>query len=382
MIKHLSNILLLLFVSLVFAVSYATASNEKDKAKTELSQLKTKISSLQKKLKSKRKQQSRAIKQLKRAEKQIATAAKILRTTRVQLNKKEKQLKKLNKQQKNLEKNKIAQKKSLAEQIRSAFVSGRQEYLKMLLNQEDPEALGRMLVYYDYVNKARTEKVERLQRTLRKLENIDEEIQKEIQKLKILKQSKLAETTRLTKLKTKRKRLVNKLALEIKSQASRLLELKNNAKELQQLIDSVREVINNIDFSQPLDGLKSRKGKMKWPARGKTVQKYGSRLAQGLKSNGVIIHSAEGKSVTAVHYGRVVYADWLRGFGLLVIIDHGKGYMSLYGYNQALYKQVGDWVESGESIATVGQSGGRRQPGLYFELRHKGKPFNPKRWFR
>ena len=374
----------ILVVSLLLtpASGWSESDDEAEKAKKELIELKKDIESLQKNLKSKRRLQSKAITRLKSAEKQIATAAKILRSTKRQLIKKESELKKLRRQQKNLEKNKTRQKKALAAQLKSVFVSGKQEYLKMLLNQEDPEALGRMLVYYDYMNKARTEKVAKLQETLSKLENIDKAIQDEIRELNILKKSKEEETARLEKLKAKRKKLVQNLSKEIQKKSEQLTELQINAKELQDLIDSVREALNKIDFSQPLEGLKPVKGKLRWPTKGKRIRGYGSQLAEGIRSKGVLIGAPEGDMVNAIHYGRVVYSDWLRGFGLLMIIDHGKGYMSLYGYNQALYKEVGDWVEAGEAIATVGQSGGQHQPGLYFELRHQGKPFNPRRWFK
>jgi septal ring factor EnvC (AmiA/AmiB activator) len=176
--------------------------------------------------------------------------------------------------------------------------------------------------------------------------------------------------------------IVEQLTKEINTDNKKLEDLEISQKELEQLIESVQETLANIDFSQPLEGIKHLKGKLKWPTKGKHIQKYGSRLTGGLRSNGVIIKADEGSAVKAIHYGRVVYADWLRGFGLMLIIDHGKGYMSLYGYNQALYKQVGDWVEVDETIAIVGQSGGRKESALYFELRSKGKPFNPKRWFR
>ncbi|TQV74563.1 peptidoglycan DD-metalloendopeptidase family protein [Aliikangiella marina] len=382
-LKVVFLVILSLLISLnVNALSEDQLDTEKEQAKQELRQLKKDIESLQKNLKSKQRQQSKAVTQLRNAEKQIATATKILRSTNRQLIKKEQELRKLRRQQKNLDENKAEQKKALAAQIKSAFVSGRQEYLKLLLNQEDPEALGRMLVYYDYMNKARTQKVAKLQQTLIDLENIDKAIQQEIIDLNILKKSKEEETNRLKRLKDKRKKLVDALAKEIKSKTAKLSELQVNAKELQELIDSVREALDKIDFTQPLNGLRSLRGKLRWPTSGKTTRRYGSELAEGLKSNGIVIGSSEGNAVNAVHHGRIVYADWLRGFGLLVIIDHGKGYMSLYGYNQALYKQVGEYVEAGEAIATVGQSGGQQSPGLYFELRHQGKPFNPRRWFR
>ncbi len=364
------------------STGWSEQPTDSKKAKQELEQLKQEITSLQKNLKTKRKQQSQAITELKNSEKKIATATKILRATNRQLTQKEDELRKLKNQQKDLNANKIKQKDALASQMKSAFINGRQEYLKMLLNQQEPDVLGRMLIYYDYMNKARSEKVAKLQQTLKDLENIDNAIQSEIRSLKILKKSKEDENARLEKLKNKRKELVAALTQEIKSKTAKLNEMQTNAEELQELVNSVQQAIDNIDFSQPLDGLKSLKGKLSWPTKGKTLRSYGSRLAEGLRSTGVLIGTAEGNPVSAVHYGRVVYADWLRGFGLLVIVDHGKGYMSLYGYNQALYKQVGDWVESGEAIATVGQSGGQPQSGLYFELRHQGKPFNPKKWFR
>ncbi|WP_196138909.1 murein hydrolase activator EnvC [Aliikangiella sp. G2MR2-5] len=378
---NLGKYLLLGLIATFSQNGYGTG-NDPEKAEQELVQLKKEIKSLQATLKSKQKQQSAALKRLQSSEKQIATTSKILRSTLRQLSQKERELKKLRRQQKNLESSKKEQKAALASQIRAAYISGSQEYLKMLLNQEDPEALGRMLVYYDYMNKARSQKVAKLQKTLLELENIDKTIQEEIRNLNLLKQSKEEESERLNKLKNKRKQIVDNLNKEIDAKNERLTELQINAKELQELIDSVREAIEKVDFSQPMEGLKKLKGKLNWPTAGKRIRSYGSRLAEGLRSNGVVIGASEGKPVNAIHYGRVVYADWLRGFGLLVILDHGEGYMSLYGYNQALYKQVGDWVEAGEAIATVGQSGGQHQPGLYFELRHQGKPFNPGRWFR
>jgi murein hydrolase activator len=363
-------------------VQAQTQVNDKAEVEQALGQLQQDIKKLQRSLKSKQKQQSEAITSLRTAEKQIATTTKILRSTQRQLSRKEGELKTSQKQQRNLESTKSQQKKALAQQIKSSFINGRQEYLKMLLNQEDPEALGRMLVYFEYMNKARSEKVAQLQKTLVDLDNIEQKIQQEINTLNILKKSKQEETIRLSKLKEQRKSLVANLGKEIANKNEQLTELQVNAAELQQLIDSVQETIDKIEFTQPLDGLKSKRGKMKWPTKGRRTKSFGSQLSGGMRSNGVLIQAQEGTSVNAIHYGRIVYADWLRGFGLLVIIDHGEGYMSLYGYNQALYKQVGDWVESGEPVATVGLSGGQQQAGLYFELRHQGKPFNPAKWLR
>ncbi|MBV1910362.1 MAG: peptidoglycan DD-metalloendopeptidase family protein [Kangiellaceae bacterium] len=377
-----------LLISCSSLIAYAQQSNlqpterqQKDQAQKELTQLQSNIKKLQTTLSSKRTQQSSALKKLRSSEKRIATASKILKSTTGQLKKKERELKLLRSKQKTLEVDKLKQKNALAEQLRSAYMNGQQEYLKLLLNQQNPDELGRTLVYYDYMNKARGKQVRALQETLAELKIIDLSIQSEIQKLNILKQAKQSETKQLTSLKNKRQKLVNQLSKEIASKSDELTELEINAQELQQLIDSVRETIEEMDFSQPLEGLKKIKGKLKWPTNGKRLRNYGS-VNNGQRSNGVLISGSEGKEISAVHHGRVVYADWLRGFGLLLIVDHGKGYMSLYGYNQALYKEVGDWVEAREAIATLGQSGGQNRPALYFELRHQGKPINPRRWFR
>jgi len=354
---------------------------EKEAAKIELEQLKGKIKLLQSNLASKQKQQSSVVKKLRSSEKKIATASKILRNTNSQLKRKEKQLNQLKRKQKGLQKNKNQQKKLLAEQLRSAYMNGKQEYLQLLLNQQDPEKLGRMLVYYDYLNKARSKQLNELQKILEDLKTVDLAIQKEIQDLEVLQKSKKEETKQLLSLKKKREKLVASLAKEINSASDQLTELEINAQQLQQLIDSVQETIEDMDFSQPLEGIKNLRGKLKWPARGKQLIKFAS-TNRGQRSTGVLIGGKEGSEIEAIHHGRVVYADWLRGFGLLLILDHGKGYMSLYGYNQALYKDVGDWVEAGESISTLGQSGGQKQPALYFELRHQGKAINPNKWLK
>jgi len=379
--KYLFFISLFVFSTFALAEVEQPPDQHQKKAEQELEHLRGEIKSLQSTLSKKRKQQSTVIKKLRSSEKKIATAAKILRSTVRQLKQKEKELKKLHRKQKNLEFDKTEQKKALADQLRSAYMNGKQEYLKLLLNQQNPEELGRMLVYYDYMNKARSKQVNKLQNTLNDLKDVDLAIQKEIQQLNILKKSKESETKQLKKLMDKRKKIVESLGKEIASKNDQLTELEISAQELQQLIDSVIETIDEIDFTQPLDGLKRLKGKLYWPTKGKQIKKYGA-LNQGQRSSGVLISGEEGKEINAIHHGRVVYSDWLRGFGLLLIVDHGKGYMSLYGYNQALYKDVGDWVEANEAIATLGQSGGQKQPGLYFELRHQGKPVNPKKWFR
>jgi septal ring factor EnvC (AmiA/AmiB activator) len=359
----------------------AQKAQQQEISAKELKLLQTEITNLQKNLKTKRKQQSKALKQLRISEKNIATVAKILKSTSRQIEKKNREVKKLDKQKGQFEKDRVVQKEALAKQLKSAYMNGQQEYLKLLLNQQDPDKLGRMLIYYDYMNKARSKQVKALQKTLKDLSQVNKTLKVEIEKLELLKESKLSEQKQLKKLKTRRQKIVNELKQEISLKSDELTELEINEQELQQLVNSVVETVEEIVFTKELDGLKNYKGKMNWPLKGKHIQKYGSRK-QGQRSSGVLIKSTEGAEVSAISHGRIVYSDWLRGFGLLLIVDHGDNYMSLYGYNQALYREVGDYIDAGDVIAISGQSGGQKQPALYFELRHKGKPINPKRWFR
>jgi len=365
-------------------LSAASSENnsQKETAEKELKALQSQIKKLQKKLQSTQRKKTQALAKLRQTEKQIATASKILRATERQLKQKNENLKKLKQKQASLSELRDKHRRTLAAQIRAAYINGDEEYLKLLLNQDDPEAFGRMMVYYEHLNQARLKQVKALQQTLAELQRTSRDIEAEIRSLEVLKQAKRDETNRLLALKKERKALVDRLASEVKTRQQKIAELEQNAKELQQLINEVNETIKRIAASQPLSGLSKLKGKLRWPLKGRIVRNYGERLAEGLRSNGVLIAAQEGSEVDAIHAGRVVYADWLRGFGLLVILDHGDGYMSLYGYNQALYKDVGDWVEAGEPIASVGSSGGQQRSGLYFELRRQGKPINPKRWMR
>ncbi|HYQ71941.1 MAG TPA: peptidoglycan DD-metalloendopeptidase family protein, partial [Gammaproteobacteria bacterium] len=170
----------------------------------------------------------------------------------------------------------------------------------------------------------------------------------------------------------------------LKDKSAELSGLEQDAKRLQKLVESLRLAISDIPAaSGTYKSLRELKGKLRWPVKGKIVRRFGSTQAAGkISSRGVQIASETGADVRAIARGRVVFADWLRGFGLLLIIDHGGGYMSLYGQSSSLYKEVGDAVEGNEVIAAVGNSGGFSVPGLYLELRRKGRPFDPGPWFK
>jgi septal ring factor EnvC (AmiA/AmiB activator) len=282
---------------------------------------------------------------------------------------------------------------SLAQQIRAAYTIGQQEYVKILLNQQDPAAVSRTLTYYDYFNRARLTRIKSIDTSLAELQKLEEKIQAKTAKLERNQQEQSSEKTQLENTRSQRANVLARLHQQILAKGERLSLMQEDERRLQRLLDSLATAPAD-DAQTPADSelategtehtpFRTLRGRLQWPSRGKLTTRYGSARKIGkLKWQGVTIRAPEGTEVRAISHGRVAFSDWLRGFGLLTIIDHGDGYMSLYGGNQSLFKEVGDWVEAGEVIAGVGNSGGRKNSALYFEIRHNGKPTNPLKWCR
>jgi septal ring factor EnvC (AmiA/AmiB activator) len=239
-----------------------------------------------------------------------------------------------------------------------------------------------MMVYYDYFNAARLERMELIRRNLNKLTRIEREISEEERRLQQLHAKVEQEKAQLEKAQVERQRIIAGLSRELQGKEQALKGLKADEKQLQSLLVKLQEVLADIPLDSTTDNpFKTRKGKLPWPSKGRVAASFGSaRVVGKLRWDGVLIAAPEGREVRAIHHGRVAFADWLRGFGLLLIIDHGEGYMSLYGHNQSLFKETGEWVEPGEVVAQVGNSGGRNEPGVYFGIRHNGEAEDPKRW--
>lgn len=277
-----------------------------------------------------------------------------------------------------------SQRRELASQVRAAYLMGRQEQLKLILNQEDPARLGRVLGYYGYFNRARLARIEAIEGALTRLRAVEAQVLAEQGRLAALHQRHLESAAALDAERRARGELLATLSGRIESQDRELARHQADEARLTKLLDSLREALEELPAVEvertPFAKLR---GGLAWPAPGGFSVNFGqSRGVGGVRWQGVVIAAAEGGDVHAVSHGRVAFADWLRGYGLLMILDHGDGYMSLYGYNQALNKEVGDWVEPGEVIASVGRSGGNAQAGLYFEIRHRGRPVDPTRWCR
>ncbi len=269
----------------------------------------------------------------------------------------------------------------LAMQVRSAYMAGRSNYLKLLLNQEDPAKVGRVLAYYDYYNRARIASIYEIKEKVDLINTLTAKIESETQGLEKLKAQQLAKNRELAAYRESRNMVLVQLETDIAQKDLELQKLLEQEQKLSALLNKLEQEETSADFFEDIPPFGTLKGQLDWPAKGKLLTRFGSeRRAGNLKWQGVKIGTDAGKDVRAIHSGRVLFADWFRNLGLLIILDHGEGYMSLYGYNQSLLKKPGDWVLAGETIAYAGNSGGQDIPGVYFEIRHNGKPLNPSLW--
>jgi septal ring factor EnvC (AmiA/AmiB activator) len=267
----------------------------------------------------------------------------------------------------------------LAGQLRSAYALGRQDRIKLMLNQEDPADLNRLLAYHDYLSRTRVEQVALVAEHSRALQALLDTLKADKEQLAGLGAEREREQAELGARQAERKALLEAIDRTLAAQDQRFRALESDAAAMRQLIERLRlEAVTGIGDFKPIARLR---GQLPWPAKGPLQARFGApKQEEGVRWDGVLIGAVEGAEVRAVHLGRVAFAEWLRGFGLLLIIDHGEGFMSLYGHNQTLLKEVGEWVEAGDPVALVGDSGGEAQPGLYFAMRHKGKPLNPSDW--
>lgn len=320
--------------------------------------------------------------ELQKLERKIAKVSKSLRYTQRKHKKSTEKLAQLQADLRQLQKALGKQRGLLARQIRSAYAMGQQPQLKLVLNQQQPEEMGRAMVYYELLNRERSREISDYLQSIQKKQRLETSIAATARELEQLVDKRLAQKQELTEYRKGRKQLLNKLDKDIDHHQLTLQDLENSRSRIEELLMSLGELLADIPSEpatqKPFGQLE---GQLPWPVRGGFSARFGTSRQQGdLKWNGVVISSAYGTPVRAISNGRVAFADWLQGFGFITIIDHDDGYMSLYGHNQALYKQAGDWVEAGEVIATVGDSGGQVDSGLYFEIRYQGKPVNPGRW--
>ncbi|MET0069399.1 MAG: peptidoglycan DD-metalloendopeptidase family protein [Candidatus Thiodiazotropha sp.] len=376
----------LLALSLGAAIALSSqpmiAQESPQDTREKLEQVKQRIQILQKQLRTTKGKHEEHSQALQKTERKIGDFARRIRATGQSLKRQQRRLAELERERADARLHLDQHRASLEGQIRAGYAMGRQEKLKILLNQQDPAVVSRIMVYYDYFNTARVAQMKRIEKSLRQLRSIEREIAQEEQRLQQLLAKNQNQKRQLEAARHGRKEIIANLNRHLKDKGVELDSLKSDEKQLRTLLDDLQQALSDI----PIDStahvpFNSRKGKLPWPSRGRLVASFGSRREVGkLKWDGVLIAAPEGQEVRAIHHGRVAFADWLRGFGLLLIIDHGDGYMSLYGHNQSLFKETGEWVEPGEVVAQVGNSGGRTTSGIYFGIRHNGQPKNPTQW--
>ncbi len=286
--------------------------------------------------------------------------------------------------------------KELAEQVRLAYSLGHKEKLKLIINQNEHVLSSKMMVYFNYFNKERLDKLSEIQVAIDHLEELDKLRQSESAALEEELKRKKTEQDILVDARKQRNDLLSKMNKDGSTHLQKIIELQESEASLRELMSSI--IVDDVDLSdqpEPAKGLSvssqgdmvnssdfmSLKGKLVWPVTGHLVNKFGTARKE-VNWDGVLIEANEGLDVKAVSRGKVVFAQWFRGYGFMIIIDHGDGYLSLYGFNQKLNKQVGQLVEAGEVVASVGQSGGQSRSGLYFGIRHKGEAIDPLEWCR
>lgn len=366
-----------LLLLLLTAPAWAAAAHPE----ADLKRVQQRIEQLQKAVRDDTTRRDRLTTALRDAEEQVRTARQRHAAVREKVRESDLRLQEIAAEQTRNERLLAEQRDALAAQLRAAYVAGREEHLKLLLSQKDPAALGRTLVYYSYFGQARAGKIAEIEGAVQRLEELAKEEQAERARLGELQADSARELAAVESARKDRGRALLALNGQIKSRGDEIARLKRQASALEKLIADLRKALERSPAppGQPFERIR---GKLPWPVPGRIVAQFGQSRGGGLKWTGVLIATERGTEVRAPYAGRVVYSDWLPGLGLLLIVDHGGGYMTLYGHNDQLFKGLGENVAAGEVVATVGDSGGQSRPELYLEVRKGTVAQDPRRWFR
>jgi septal ring factor EnvC (AmiA/AmiB activator) len=375
------GIFLSVFLCLYLAALPSAASNKSIK-EAELKNLRAKISHLQETISEKQDSKSAYIRQLKKIERSISKISQKISASKNKIVDTESELRQLRKLKKQSQNELSQQNSTLAQQVYLAYTLGQQEKIKLLFSQQDAGDLQRNLIYYQYFSNARVDLIKRVQKDIDILLKTEADINI-IKKVIETSHQRLKEQERnLKKSGLERASIIASLDQQLKTQGGVLGKLQVDANALESLISSIEEIL--IESPEPsFDDrpFAKMRGKLSWPVEGKVNRFFGRQKQWSeLRWQGVLIEAPVGSHVRAISAGRVAFADWLRGLGNIIIIDHGNSYLSLYGHNESLFMSAGEWVEAGDIISSIGSSGGQDNPSLYFEIRSKGRPQNPTKW--
>lgn len=380
-LKQVQTLIRRVWISaLIFAVLVVPGLADDDPG-ARLQQLRERMGSLQKELERDADRRDNEAAQLREAEQQAAAAAAELRRTRIAIADHRRRLDALGADKRNSESRLDSGRTDLAVQVRAAYLGGRQERLRMLLNQQDPALLGRMLVYYRYLSEFRAEQIEAVVAELSRLIAVERELVVATRELEELENKRRRKVAKVDQARETRAAALSRLDARIEDNAQEVARLQSEEQTLLRLLEELQQALEDLPGAQR-EPFAEQRGKLAWPVKGSLLHDFGQPRAGGsLRWNGVMVSAERGAEVRAVYHGRVAYADWLPGMGLLLVIEHGDDYLSLYGHNDVLFKQIGDWVQPGEVIAAAGDSGGRTRAALYFEIRRGKRPQDPHRWF-
>ena len=403
---------ILLFCLFTVFIGSAFAAKKIDVAKEDLSDLHEKIQALKKELDSNQEAHKDASDELKNSETAISAANKKLR----EINQKQKQnkntLNSLKKQSLNLNESLSQQQQQLSHLLRQQYMYGGQSYTQLILQNKNPSDITRDVKYFSYIAKEHAKVIDAMQTNLVKVKKLNNQTAATLQEVADLKAKQEVEKKELEQQKQEKSTIVKTLSKQISAQHNEINKLKRDEKSLSNLVERLAKIIPKTILKKTKKAIKKKqdkiddgndekiasneatptnaysgsnfaalKGKLHLPVHGDVTNRFGAaREDTGVTWKGLFIKAAEGNDVKTVADGRVVFADWMRGFGNMIIVDHGNGYMSLYGNNQAVLKGVGDEVNAGDAIAYVGNSGGNESNGLYYELRRQSKPFDPMSW--
>lgn len=352
-----------------------------------ISAIQTQIKNVQRDLKTQQTSRTQLQKNLQQAEVQLAEITQREQKIAAEQKKQSAVLEDLQKQKKLLEKKLATQQDALALEIRSAYMLGQKEYLYLLLNQEDPNSISRNLTYYQYITRYQLEVIEELNALVKQVAENSQAIVERTNELTKLQNQQKQQLVEMQSKQVARESSLKQLNTVIQSKDDQLRQLLADRAALERVVRKVETAKANVggEIVWPAGGSFAKaQGKLSWPTRGRIIASFDSPIIgqSETKLAGVLLGAPEGQDIHAIAPGRVVFAEWMSGYGLLMIINHGQGYMTLYGRNGSLFKKVGDAVSPGERIATVGKTGGYAEPGLYFAIRKQGQPLNPQGWCR
>jgi murein hydrolase activator len=368
------------YVLLLCPVGFQPSAAGIDTKEAELRQVRTRIEAIRKEIHADAERRDALAGQLKQADMQIQSARERLAEVRSRRIDSEQKLAGLKTEQAQTQREVADERDELAAELKVAYMNGRQEQLKLLLNQRDPAAVGRMMAYYGYFGRARAERITSITEHLAHLELLGERIAAETARLREIEDENSKDVKALSGARERRAQTLAEVQAKLLTRNDQLGKLQSDAQALEKLVEQLRRAIEEFPelAEQPFQRVK---GKLPWPVKGALLAKYGQLRAGGpLKWQGLVIAAERGTQVRAPFYGRVVYADWLPGLGLLIVLDHGGGYMSLYGHNEQVYRRVGDRVAPGDVLAAVGEAAGLGRPGLYLEIRKGKQTVDPQEW--